>query len=151
MLDDWQDWIAIGAMTLVGAFGVTAAIMAVGTRNGDMLSAIGADVARCEADLAQVKRAKAQTEGRALIALRDATDLRRFHTQCRAEAGDLAPKLAAAEQTIGLLKTDLAKLKLAKAEEIKPPAPDKKSAARAAPKRKQAARVRVKPRPAPAS
>jgi hypothetical protein len=55
MLDDWQEWIAIGAMTLVGAFGVTAAIMAVGTRNGDMLSAIGADVARCEADLAQVK------------------------------------------------------------------------------------------------
>ena len=47
-------------------------------RNGDMLSAIGADVAWCEADLAQVKRAKAQTEGRALIALRDATDLRRL-------------------------------------------------------------------------
>ena len=127
MLDDWQEWIAIGAMTLVGAFGVTAAIMAVGTRNGDMLSAIGADVAWCEADLAQVKRAKAQTEGRALIALRDATDLRRFHAQCRAECSDCQPKLAAAEQAIGLLKTDLAKLKLAKAEEIKPPAPAARS------------------------
>ena len=149
MLDDWQEWIAIGAMTLVGAFGVTAAIMAVGTRNGDMLSAIGADVAWCEADLAQVKRAKAQTEGRALIALRDATDLRRFHAQCRAECSECAPKLAAAEQSLAALREERKLAQPAPAPPTKPPAPPVEKAARAAPKRKQA-RIRVKPKPAPA-